>query len=81
MKVFVAVGVEVNVFAGVGVKVLVAVDVGVNVFVAVGVEPAEQLGNLNDPTRSRHPAALVVGTYSLTYQNVQSSIGSIFIEV
>jgi hypothetical protein len=38
-------------------------------------------GNLNAPMRSRQPIALVAGRYSLTYQNVQSSAGSTFIDV
>ena len=43
--------------------------------------PATQLGNLKLPMRSRHPTGLETGTYWLTYQNVQSSTGSTFIEV
>jgi len=37
--------------------------------------------NLKAPMRNCQPTELVVGTYSLTYQKVQSSTGSIFIEV
>jgi hypothetical protein len=37
--------------------------------------------NLKAPMRSRQPTLLVVGTYSLTYQKVQSSTGSTLIEV
>ena len=33
------------------------------------------------PTRNRQPAPLVVGTYSLTIQKVQSSVGSTVVEV
>ena len=36
---------------------------------------------LNAPIRNRHPAALVVGTYSLMYQKVVSSVGSMSIAV
>ena len=69
--------------AGVPVAVNVGVDDGVpvNVAVAVGVAPVVQLGNLKAPTLSRQSAVLVVGRYSLIYQNVQSSVGSIFIDV
>jgi hypothetical protein len=45
---------------------------GEPVGVGDGVAPA----TLNAPIRSRQPLALVVGTYSLMYQNVVSSVGS-----
>jgi hypothetical protein len=61
---------------GVEVGTLVAVCVAVDVDVGVSVAPAEQDPNWNDPTRRRQPIGLVVGTYSLTYQKVQSSTGS-----
>ena len=51
----------------------VGVGVGVAVAVGVGVGPPARL---NAPILSRHPIALVVGTYSLMYQNVVSSVGS-----
>src|SRR5262245_48719537 len=57
----------------------VAVGVGVGVGVpgvgdGVGVGPKARL---NAPILSRHPMELVVGTYSLMYQKVVSSVGSI----
>ena len=63
-----------TVLVGMGVRVAVG---GVPVTVGVGVPPpVTQLGNLNDPMRSRQPTPLVVGTYSSSYQKVQSSTGS-----
>src|SRR4051812_24070663 len=77
------VSVEVGVWVSVGVEVgtLVAVCVGVEVDVGVSVAPAEQDPNWNDPTRRRQPIGLVVGTYSSTYQKVQSSTGSTVMSV
>ena len=79
VAVLVAVGVLLGVGVMVGVFVGVAVG-GVPVTVGVGVAPA-QVGYLNAPMRNCQPTELVVGTHSFTYQKVQSSVGSMFIEV
>jgi hypothetical protein len=80
----------VGVGRGVGVVVAVAVAVaeGVTVAVAVAVGEAVAVGvgdgppaRLNAPIRNRHPMAPVVGTYSLMYQKVVSSLGSMSIAV
>src|SRR5258707_5079262 len=63
---------------GVGVGVTVGVGVGVGIGVGVGVGPPARL---NEPIRNRHPMELVVGTYSLMYQKVVSSVGSMLIAV
>jgi len=42
---------------------------------------APQPENLNDPIRVNQPYGCVVGKYSLMYQKVQSSLGSICMEV
>ena len=74
---------------GVAVGVRVAVGVGLGdppwthakgVGVAVGEGPGAP-ARLNAPIRNRQPMELVVGTYSLTTQNVVSSSGSISIDV
>ncbi len=44
-------------------------------------ELAAALSKAKAPIRSRQPTLLVVGTYSLTYQKVQSSTGSMVIDV
>ena len=50
---------------------------GAVVTVGVGVlPPAVHPGNLKAPIWPRQPRSLVVGIYSLTYQKVQSSVGS-----
>ena len=81
-------GVAVGVAVGVGVAVAVAVGVGphglgvgVGVPEGVGVGVGDPCHRLNAPIRNRHPAALVVGIYSLTCQNVRSSTGSTSIAV
>jgi hypothetical protein len=71
-------GVGANLGVGVGRGVDVAVAVAVAVGVGVGVPPPARL---NAPIRNRHPTALVVGTYSLMYQKVVSSFGSMSIAV
>ena len=79
----VGVGVLVAVFVAVFVAVLVGVFVdvcvGVRVGVAVGVATPHE-GNLNEPTRVTQFCPCT-GKYSVVYQNVQSSVESIFIEV
>src|SRR5215470_9191950 len=59
-----------------GVGVGVGVGVGLGVTVGVGVGDGPPSARLNAPIRNRHPAALVVGMYSLIYQKVVSSTGS-----
>src|SRR5262245_28188032 len=76
------VGAGLGVGVSLGVDVVVAVGVAVAVVVAVAVAVAVGVGDppparLNAPIRNRHPVELVVGTYSLMYQNVVSSVGSI----
>ena len=61
----------------VGVAVAVAVGDGDPVGVGLGVPPAR----LNAPIRNRHEMEPVVGTYSLMYQKVVSSVGSMSIAV
>ena len=61
----------------VGVAVAVAVAEGEAVGVGDGVAPT----TLNAPILNCHPAPLVVGTSSLMYQKVVSSVGSITIDV
>jgi hypothetical protein len=70
------------------VPVAVGVAVAVDVAVAVAVAEGEAVGvgvappaRLNAPIRNRHPMELVVGTYSLMYQKVVSSVGSMSIAV
>src|SRR6267378_2752851 len=73
-------GVALGVAVGVTLGVAVGVGVGVAVGLAVGVGLGEGVGppaRLNAPILNRHPMLLVVGTYSLTYQKVVSSVGSI----
>jgi len=57
----------------------IGVTVGAGaVEVGTGVGPdGVQLGNLNDPIRVRHVRSPVTCMYSVVYQNVQSSDGSI----
>ena len=74
----VAVPVAVGVAVAVDVAVAVAVAEGEAVGVGVGVAPPARL---NAPIRNRHPMELVVGTYSLMYQKVVSSVGSMSIAV
>jgi len=69
----VTLGVAVGVTLGVGVGVGVAVGLAVGVGLGEGVGPPARL---NAPILNRHPMLLVVGTYSLTYQKVVSSVGS-----
>ncbi|PYK25341.1 MAG: hypothetical protein DME59_11035 [Verrucomicrobia bacterium] len=64
---------------GVGLTVAVGVAVAVAVAVAVGVGLTPPPARLNAPIRNRHPMELVVGTYSLMYQKVVSSVGSMSI--
>ena len=66
---------------GVGVDLSVGVAVAVAVAVAVGVGDGVAPTRLNAPILNCHPAPLVVGTYSLMYQKVVSSVGSITIDV
>ena len=54
----------------------VGVGVGLGVTVGLGVGDGAPSARLNAPIRNRHPTELVVGTYSLMYQNVMSSLGS-----
>ena len=63
----------------VGVAVAVAVGVALGVGDAVGVGLGVAPARLNAPIRNRHPMELVVGTYSLMYQKVVSSVGSMSI--
>ena len=72
-----AVGVAVAVAVAVVVAVAVGVAVGEPVGVGLGVPPAR----LNAPIRNRHEMEPVVGTYSLMYQKVVSSVGSISMAV
>ncbi|PYJ02598.1 MAG: hypothetical protein DMF00_01225 [Verrucomicrobia bacterium] len=58
--------------------VAVAVGLGDAVAVGVGLAPPARL---NAPIRNRHPIELVLGTYSLMYQKVVSSVGSMSIAV
>jgi hypothetical protein len=82
----VQIGVGVGVLVGVGLGEAVAVGVGdkpmhtKGVGVAVGEGPGVPAA-LNAPIRNRHPIELVVGTYSLIYQNVRSSTGSTTVDV